>query len=242
MISIALCDDETKYLDYYEEKIKVIAKKNNLLVDIIRFKSGEALLFYLEDHPNKFNIIFLDIITGGINGIETALKIRTFNSEAKIIFLTTSQEFVFDSFEATPTDYLIKSFHEDKFEPTFLKAVNSLNLNESKDYLKFTFNKENYSIPLTDITHIESYKRLVIVHTTSDEYEYYYKLSDLENELKSKHFVLIHRQFLVNLSYIHKISSVEVTLKNKVTLPVSRNHYNNLKEVYINYLNGLTNL
>src|SRR5690554_483702 len=92
MISIALCDDETKYLDYYEEKIKVIAKKNNLLIDIIRFKSGEALLFYLEDHPNKFNIIFLDIITGGINGIETALKIRTFNSEAKIIFLTTSQD------------------------------------------------------------------------------------------------------------------------------------------------------
>lgn len=239
MISIALCDDETKYLDYYEAKINDIALKNKLLVDIIRFKSGEALLFYLEDHPTKFDIIFLDIITGGLNGIDTALKIRTFNLETKIIFLTTSEEFVFNAFEANPTEYLLKSFHEDKFEPTFLKAINSINLNKNKVYLNFTFNKENYSIPLATITHIESYKRLVIVHTIDDEYEYYYKLSDLEAELKEKGFVLTHRSFLVNLAFIHKIGTDTLTLKNQVSLPISRNHHHNLKEVYINYLNGL---
>jgi len=37
MISIALCDDEVKYLDFYEQKIKKIANKHQLLVDIIRF-------------------------------------------------------------------------------------------------------------------------------------------------------------------------------------------------------------
>ncbi len=63
MISIALCDDEVKYLDYYENKIAAICQDNNLMYDIIRFKSGEALLFYLEDYTNKFDIIYLDILS-----------------------------------------------------------------------------------------------------------------------------------------------------------------------------------
>lgn len=90
MISIALSDDVTKYLDFYESKIQEIAHKYQLLVDIIRFKNGESLLFYLDDQPNKFDLIYLDIQTGGITGIDTALQIRKFNQFAKIIFLTSS--------------------------------------------------------------------------------------------------------------------------------------------------------
>ena len=62
MVSIALCDDEVKFLDFYEHKISEISKKINLSYEIIRFNNGESLLFYLEDNPNKFQIIFLDII------------------------------------------------------------------------------------------------------------------------------------------------------------------------------------
>src|SRR5690606_20259319 len=119
MISIALCDDEIKYLDFYESKIKEIANKHQLLVDIIRFKNGESLLFYLEDNPNKFDIIYLDILTGGMTGIETAMQIRKFNEFAKIIFLTSSESFVYNAFEAKASNYLIKSLHDDKFETIF---------------------------------------------------------------------------------------------------------------------------
>lgn len=35
------------------------SKKLNILCEIIRFTSGESLLFYLEDNPNKFQIILL---------------------------------------------------------------------------------------------------------------------------------------------------------------------------------------
>ena len=114
MITIALCDDETKYLDFYESKLTEISLKHQLMIDVIRFKNGESLLFYLEDHPHKFDIIYLDVITGGMTGIDTALEIRKFNQQSKIIFLTSSESYVYQSFDAKATNYLIKYLHDYK--------------------------------------------------------------------------------------------------------------------------------
>src|SRR5690606_14512956 len=155
MISIALCDDEQKYLDFYESKIHEIATKHKLLVDIIRFKNGESLLFYLEDNPNKFEIIYLDILTGGMNVIDTALKIRKFNEFAKIIFLTSSESFVYNAFEAKATNYLIKSLHDEKFEDVFLSTVKSLNRSLSKEVIRFKSQQEDITFNLSDVTHFE---------------------------------------------------------------------------------------
>ncbi len=238
MISIALCDDEIKYLDFYESKIKEIANKHQLLVDIIRFKNGESLLFYLEDNPNKFEIIYLDILTGGMTGIETALKIRKFNEFAKIIFLTSSESFVYNAFEAKATNYLIKSLHDEKFEDVFLSTVKSLNRSLSKEVIRFKSQQEDITFNLSDVTHFESFKRLIIVHTSDKKvHEFYYKLSDLITSLHDKGFILTHRSFLVNLAYIKTISTTELTLKNQVIIPISRNLLKPVKQSFIEYLN-----
>ncbi len=238
MISIALCDDEIKYLDFYESKIKEIANKHQLLVDIIRFKNGESLLFYLEDNPNKFEIIYLDILTGGMTGIETALIIRKFNEFAKIIFLTSSESFVYNAFEAKATNYLIKSLHDEKFEDVFLSTVKSLNRSLSKEVIRFKSQQEDITFNLSDVTHFESFKRLIIVHTSDKKvHEFYYKLSDLITGLHDKGFILTHRSFLVNLAYIKTISTTELTLKNQVIIPISRNLLKPVKQSFIEYLN-----
>lgn len=240
MISIALCDDEVKYLDYYENKIATICQDNNLMYDIIRFISGEALLFYLEDYPNKFDIIYLDILTGGMSGIETAKQIRKFNEKTKIIFLTNSDSYVFNSFETNPTDYLLKDIHESKFAETFLKTVSKINLKTNPEVYIFKSRGKEVTIPLNEIAFIESYQRQVIVNMYNKEkHEFYYKLSALTSELKPHNFVLIHRTYLVNLQYIKTLSRNEVTLKNGLTLIVSRPHYESLKNRYIEYLNGI---
>jgi len=238
MISIALCDDETKYLDFYETKINEIANKHHLLVDIIRFKNGESLLFYLEDNPNKFEIIYLDILIGGMTGIETAMRIRKFNEFAKIIFLTSTESFVYNAFEAKASNYLIKSLHDDKFETVFLSTVKSLNRFLSKEVIRFKSQQEEIAFNLSDITHFESFKRLVIVNTSNKEvHEFYYKLSDLIVGLQDKGFILTHRSYLVNLAYIKTISTNELTLKNNVIIPISRNLLKSVKQSFIEYLN-----
>ncbi len=238
MISIALCDDETKYLDFYENKINEISNNRKLLVDIIRFKNGESLLFYLEDHPNKFDIIYLDVLTGGITGIDTALEIRKFNQHAKIIFLTNSPSFVYDSFEAKATNYLIKSEHDDKFESVFLSTIESLNDALNQEVITFKRQQTEITFNLSNITHFESYKRMILVHTADKKvHEFYYKLSDLITKLSDHDFILSHRSFLVNLQYVKKISKQSIILKNDMEVPVSRNLSDTVLKTYIKYLN-----
>lgn len=238
MISIALCDDEIKYLDFYENKIKQIATKQNILVDIQRFKNGESLLFYLEDHPNKFDLIYLDVLTGGITGIDTALQIRKFNQLSKIVFLTSSDSFVYDSFETNASNYLLKNIHDDKFESVFLSLIKNIRSDLSNDTITFNKNKTNVTFKLSDITYIESFKRMIILHTFDQQkHEFYYKLSDLTEKLSHHDFVLCHRSYLVNLSYIHKISKQLIILKNQIEIPISRNFSKEVTRTYIDYLN-----
>ena len=106
MINICLCDDEKNILNYYSEKINEIAKLNNKLIKIEMFESGESLLFELEENPNRFDIIIIDIIMKNVNGIDTTKILRNYGYQGIIIFLTSSSEFALDAFEVEPLSYL----------------------------------------------------------------------------------------------------------------------------------------
>jgi len=238
MISIALCDNEDIYLDRYQSKLESLAKKMNINLDIIRFSSGESLLFYLEDHPNKFQLIYLDIVMGGLNGIETALQIRKLNTFVKIVFLTTSKDFVYSAFDANATNYLIKDLHDDKFDEVFHSVFKDIKQNQNQPVLTISTKQGSVFVPYQDIAYFESVKRILICHKSNKQkLEYYYKISDLSEELKTKDFVLVHRSYLVNMQYILKLTKTDVYLKNGMILPVSRNNYEATKTHLLQYLN-----
>lgn len=240
MISIALCDDEQLYLTHYEEKINKLSKKLGILHEVIKFESGESLLFYMEDLPTKFNIIFLDVLMKSINGIDTALKIREINPDVLIVFLTSSESYVYDSFAAQPENYLIKNLHDSKFDSVFTDLIKKVQLSRDYDSFIYQSRNQNLVIPFNKIVYFEVFKRIIIIHTQDGNTEEYYgKLNELEEKLKNKSFVRCHRSFLVNLQYISKINNQTVFLKTKKTLPISRNYYTKTKEILSSYLFGV---
>lgn len=60
----------------------------------------------------------------GINGMETARKIRLWDTSCHIIFVTTSSDFAVDSYEVKATYYLIKPTTEEQVS----KALDRCNL------------------------------------------------------------------------------------------------------------------
>ncbi len=81
-------------------------------VDITHFASGEAILRDYE--PGTFDLIVLDIFMNGLDGVETAREIRRSDSEVKIVFCTSSNEFASESYEVSASYYLTKPFSIDK--------------------------------------------------------------------------------------------------------------------------------
>ncbi len=52
----------------------------------------------------------------GLNGMDTARKIREFNQELVIVFLTGYSDYVFEGYEVGALDYVMKPAQEKRLE------------------------------------------------------------------------------------------------------------------------------
>ena len=236
MIRVILCDDNKKILDFYANMLNEAARAADIEVKIICMESGEQLLFNLSDKPNDADIIYLDILMARMNGIETASKLREIGCMAELIFLTSSNEYVFQGFDCNPFYHIVKDeMTAQKFKDIFLRAVASVQKRADR-FIKITFGGSTVKVVLDKIIYIEVQNRLVTVHTTDNDISYYSTLEIVEKMLEGKGFVRIHRSYLVNCYYIHRLSRTQVSLTDGTELPVSAKYAASVQKAFSNYL------
>ena len=122
-----------------------------------------------------------------------------------------------------------------KFHDIFVKAIAQKQKND-EDVFICEFNDVKKIIPLHEIYYFDIRNRVVTVHYGQSEFSFYSKLDIIEETLANKHFVRIHRSFIVNLCYIDHIVSKSVFLINKEELPIGATYQKSLKEQFSNYL------
>ncbi len=240
MVTIFLCDDNKQMINKYCNLINKFAHKNRIAYTLSTFESGEELLFHLSDSPNQADIIYLDILMETLNGIEAAKQLRELGCNSEIIFLTSSEDYVFDAFDASPVQYLIKdSTTSERFEEILLRAVS---LAESKKTEMFVCESGSVRkvIPIRDISVFEIYKRLVRVHYKGGEsFEYYGTMEQLEKQMLDKNFVRVHRSYLVNLKYIVKFQRPNLILKTGEVIPIGVTYTKLVDQVFSDYVSRL---
>ena len=115
MLRIAMCDDETEarealYLlldqELHEESEQIVYE----------FSTGTAAANWLQKHPGEIDLLFLDVEMDGMNGMETAKKIRTFDQNLLIVFVTGFADYVFDGYSVGAMDYLMKPVCKEKLQ------------------------------------------------------------------------------------------------------------------------------
>ena len=236
MINICLCDDEKNILNYYSEKINEIAKLNNKLIKIEMFESGESLLFELEENPNRFDIIIIDIIMKNVNGIDTTKILRNYGYQGIIIFLTSSSEFALDAFEVEPLNYIMKNEdQENKFKEIFLKAIRQVEYDISKKIVIHNKQK-NIIVKLDNIIYIESINKKIIIYRLYEEpEEVYYRLNEILKKIEPFGFIRCHKSYIVNTNYIVSFNKLHCILKNNIIIPIGRKYSNEFKNKFIKY-------
>lgn len=236
MIKVIVCDDNPQVLDYYETLLTDTAQANGIELKLFRCASGEQLLYRLSNNPNSADIIYLDILMGKMNGLEAARKLREIGCLALIIYLTTSDEYVFEAFDVSPFYYIVKDeMPAKKFKEVFLKAVDAVS-NKADDYYIVTFGATTTKIPLDRIQYFEIHNRLMTVHTIDTSIDFYSTLEDVEQTLQGKSFTRIHRSYLVNCHYIQKLTRTLVTLTDGTELPVSAKYTQSVQATFSDYL------
>lgn len=237
MLKIFLCDDDYEMLTLYARLLRIIADKNKLVVKISIFKSGEQLINKMllsKEHPD---IVYLDILMKSLNGIETAKKIRKLGCQTEIVFLTASEDYLFDSFDVKPVQYLLKEeTSEKRFEQIFLRAAELVNGERANNFLVET-TSFLHVIPISKISHFAINRRKVTVHYEKDKsISYYHTMNMLDKELENKNFVRIHRGYIVNLQYIRRLEREKVILIDDCFLPVGATYYERVNAELMKYI------
>lgn len=96
MLQIAICDDEKFYRDQMKMYLESYLTDHNLEATIHLFLSGEDFLSRKENVV-KYDIVFMDINMNEMDGIQTAMQIRAFQSETFIVLVTAFINYVLDA-------------------------------------------------------------------------------------------------------------------------------------------------
>ena len=129
---IAVIDDE-KY-----SRVALVRQIEGFLphAEIFEAGSGAQAVELLEKHT--FDILFLDIHLGDMEGTTIAALARRLMPQAKIIFATAYSDYAVRAFELRADDYLLKPFHDGELEETIARIRNPI-YNEEKDFLQKEF-------------------------------------------------------------------------------------------------------
>lgn len=239
MLNILLCDDDRRMIEHYSAMITEAAKKHKIEVTLSAFESAESLLFYLTETPDLADIIYLDILMGKQNGMEAAKELRSYGCDAEIIFLTTSEDYVFEAFSVTPVQYLLKeTTSQSTFEQTFLRAAELVKRKE-KESLLCEYGSNRKLIPFKSISFFDIWRRIITVHYNTDQTaKFYSSMENLEQQLVNKNFVRVHRSFLVNLAFIEQFQSQNLILKTGAAIPIGAKYMQSLKDVFTEYISN----
>lgn len=234
VIRIAICDDEKPMSDHIRKMTSDFFRGKNTEVSILQFSDGEELLRY----DKKIDILFLDIQMSGIDGMETARKLRERKFQGFLIFITVMKELVFRAFEVQAYDYLVKPVEEDAFHRMMERLFDSLQ-NAGEAVLLVQKGYESRIISLTDIVFCEIIDRKIYLHlVTSEVVDYYDRIENLETKLNDK-FFRCHRSYLINLQYLKSYKNGTAYMEGGRQIPVSRLRMGAFSQVILQYMEDI---
>lgn len=220
MLRIAICDDETAARDALRIQLEKILIEDAEEI-VYEFSSGTNAASWLANHPGEIDLLFLDVEMKGLSGMETAKKIRTFDEQILIVFVTGYSEYVFDGYLVGAMDYLMKPVSEEKLRQLIGRVrVKS----EQEEPRTFTLKNMDgtWRFRLFDILYFYSDRRKVILVTARGEYSFYARLDEIEKQL-SPDFVRIHQRYLIHPAHVDFLNSESVTISGR-DLPCSRRY------------------
>ena len=238
-LRIAVCDDQQNILDeihtVWEQSVD-----ENFKFEYCEYICAEDLLSVYE--KGKFDLFVLDIELGQISGMEAAKQIRKIDKNVKIIFVTAYEGYIRDAFDVSAMYFLDKPINREKLKSLFQQCIREFKEQHYAVYISVLNQRqieETMRLRVEDILYIESYIRHVIIHTMDGkEYKTKGKISEYEQELRSRNFVRTHMSFLVNVRYIQGISREGVSLKyqaSEIQLPLSRKQQKLVRSAFLNY-------
>jgi two-component system, LytTR family, response regulator LytT len=223
MINVSICDDEQSGIDVLLKYIDRWASQHKENIKTKTYHSPDILL---ADFDGSVDILLLDIKMKEMNGVETARILRKRNSEVCIIFITSMAEAAIECYSVRAFSFLTKPLSYAEFDLEFTDAVR-VTTGRRDDYLLINTDNSLNKVNIHNILYIEVLDHTISLHLNDGrQLQCYGSMRDFESRVKDKGFFRCHSGYLVNYSYIEKISSSQIQLRGGAQIPLSRHRKN----------------
>lgn len=209
MYQVAIIEDETKAVENLRLALTRYGKETGETFQLHIFRDAEL---FLTNYKPKYDMVFMDIVLPGMNGLDAARKLRKFDEEVCLVFITSMAQFAIKGYEVNALDYFVKPF---KYYDLKMRL----------DRMRKIIGKRGQTLPIPvaggtknvtsdDIYYIEVKGHNLIYHTKDGVVTSRGgPMKDLEEKLKTVGFSRCGVGYLVNLRYCKQIRGDEVLVK-----------------------------
>lgn len=241
MLQIAIVDDDIYILKKLKSIIKKEFEKHGIDCNYYIYISAKEFIDVQRKQP--FDVAFLDIMMPEYTGFQAAAEVRNLPSQTYIIFITSNDDSVYDSFEFQPFHFVCKDC-DDIFENRIKHVIASLvrHLKQNRVIIfRLPFSEEK-KVKISNIISVKSDRNyLEIYQCGNTTLRVRNKLSEIETELNEYDFVRVHNRWLINMRHIRMIDypNDEVIMTNDFLVPLSRSNKYELQKKYAEYLRSI---
>lgn len=242
MIRIAICDDSSTQTRIVEKLLeKYQAERPGMLVQSHIFYSPDVLLENVSSGA-IFDLLLLDILMPGLNGIELAREIRKHMDGTAIIFMTISSDHALDAYGVFAVQYILKPVTENKLFPV-LDAVMPMLKQDKERYFFLSAPESDYKIPFSSIVYVELNNRRLCVYldngsTLCGKYLRAPFTEAITPLLEDSRFINPHKSFVLNIEKSAGLRKDSFIMNNNAIVPVSRHKFAKVRKLYMSFTKG----
>ncbi|MDD5802754.1 LytR/AlgR family response regulator transcription factor [Blautia sp. HCP3S3_H10_1] len=231
---IAIVDDIKEERKLLLDRLEKQLSRRGIHEDLFEYETGEDFLLAAKERP--FTVVFLDIYMNGANGIETARALRKFDSDALLIFTTTSTDHALDGFKVRAMHYLVKPYHENEISSLIDEILSRIP--DSGKYIDVKVNGSNVQVPFRNLVYAEHFSHMIHIHTTADrELITRQSFEDFTASLKmDSRFYLCSRGVVINLEHAVDFDGTLFILDDETRISVSRKLVKNARQTFMDFL------
>ncbi len=243
MFYIALCDDDSRYMEYLKKMLIGRAGLNPDAVLFYEYASGEELV---KDFSRNipYHLLILDMEMEQLDGDDTAREFRKKHPDALLVFCSGEFQPTVKSFEANAFRYLLKSYGSDEMAGELKVIIEEMEKRKCVPKIAVSYRDRTDFVRASDILYASIRKYGSHVHVYDGVSKKVNQLicnksvSELYRELENFNFAYAHKSYFVNLQYVSNISNHQIELIDGTILTISKSKEKRFRESLALYLAG----
>lgn len=215
--------------------VEKYASEHNDELAITEYESAVPLI----EASRTFDLIFLDInLPCGINGMEAARILRTYDETTQVVFVTDLAQYAVRGYEVDALGFIVKPISYYGISRYLDKALRVIRRNTGKN-ITVPLKRGLRMFPSTELVFAETAGHNLVYHLASGQpITARGSLSKLVEELEGEPFVRIASSFLVNMDHVRAIEEGSVIMSTGETLYFTRARKKEALATITSYLGG----